>query len=456
MQLARSFIPNITTLKTGRNAYALVFARGNATTTGADTSHTKRNGTAPLKPGGSNLSTFLIERAQKFEHKDLLVIPSENIRHTYVELREKVDAFSIGLYDDLIREGDTFVSTLPDISVGLYVQLASARSNVVYVPFTPYVPLKTFLSELQSSKARALLVPDLYGNRNYIEELYEAIPEIDLQREDIPSRFSALDYPKLRLCAMWSKEGNEWNGFAPIHRSQVTFALRNPIPKLAPLSNGKPVLLLPQNDTLNFDAVSQIALVNTGHAILEALSVNIHDRISLSVPYNSIGFFLAVGSISHGTVLVQAGSKFNADATLKTISRDKSTILFITGADLAALQKDSKRHDLSSLRTVVVWGKLDAGAIQTAKALGAKEVFGLEHLNGHTGQLTGLIRTDEGKAVPLPGVEAKVVDGQGNVVLVGQSGAIKTKGFHVLAGSDGWLDTQLQGTLDKNGVVIVK
>lgn len=456
MQVARSLIPNITTLKKGRTACVLVFARGNATSTGTETSHTKRNGTAPLKKGGSNFGALLTERAQKFEHKDVLVIPSENIRQTYIELKKKVDGYSIGLYDDFIREGDTFVSAVPDVSAGLYIQLAAARSNVVYVPFSPNVPLETFLSKLKSSNARGFLVPDVYGNRNYILDLYNAIPEIDAQRLDMPTRFSSLDYPKLRLRGLWSKDGKDYHGFDAIHRTLVTSSFRSPLPKLESLTTEKPVLLLPQEDTLNFDAVSQLALVNTGHAILEALSVNINDRISLSVPYNSIGYFLAAGSISHGTVFIQAGSKFAADATLKTISRDKATILFIGEADLAALQKDLKRHDLSTLRTIVVLGKLNASAIQIAKELGAKEVFGLEYVKGHTGQLTGLIRSAEGKAALLPGAEAKVVDGQGNTVSLGKTGSIKTKGFHVLSGGDGWLDTQLQGTLDKDGVVTLQ
>lgn len=458
MHIAKA-LPSIAT-RNPKNAFVLVLARGNTTSTTASTSHTKRDGTSPLTPGGSNFGTYMTERAQKFEHKDLLVCPSEDLRKTFLEVQKRVDAFAVGLREMVIKEDHTFISTIPDNSINLYLQLASARSNIVYIPFTPTVPLPTFLEELKASKARGFIVPDFYGNRNYILDLYHAIPEVDLQREDVPSRFHPLEYPELRLCALWSKEGKQWHGFKAINNFAVTHPFRSPIPKMVSLPNDKTVLLLPQNDTRNFDAISQVGLVNTGHSILEALAVSISDRISLAAPYNSIGYFLAAGSISHGAVLIHAGSKFSAEATLKTIIRDKSTILFITASNLSALQSQHLAHnDLSSLRTVVIWGELDANIIQQATSLRAKEIFGIGHVDGHTGQLTGLIYTAADKAIPLPSAEAKVVDAQGKVVPLGTKGTIKTKGPHVLAAgqdSDGWLDTKIQGELDGKGVLTIR
>lgn len=124
-----------------------VFARGNATSTGikklwccdvlqkitlnaANAPQTKRDGKGPLT-GGINFGTLLTERANKFEHKDLLVIPGEDVRNTFIEvqvcfyctvifflilLQKKVDAFATGLHELHIVAGDSFVAALPDTS----------------------------------------------------------------------------------------------------------------------------------------------------------------------------------------------------------------------------------------------------------------------------------------------------------------------------------------------------
>jgi len=350
------------------------------------------------------------------------------------------------------------VSLLPDISQKLILALSAVRCGITFIPFTPAAPLNNALAAVKAHKAKALVVPDLLSNRDYINELYAAIPELDIQRRDFPTPFTPLQYPSLKYALLWSPEKKEYHGFIDINHFPVERPpFRSPLPKMASIPNDKPALFLPQKDTLNFDVVSQATLVNTGHFILEALSVTIQDRISFAVPYNSIGYYLAVGSISHGVVLIQAGKAFDAQATLKTISRDKATILFVEVSNLAQLLTASSKskQDLSTLHTVVVVGRLDANVAQQAAQLGAKRVFGIEYVNEHSGQLTGVIYTAAGKAVPLPGVEAKVVDAQDKIVPIGVKGVLKTKGTHVLQSSnasDGWLNTNIQAQMDANGV----
>jgi fatty-acyl-CoA synthase len=445
-----------------KQPHSLVFTRGNATNTTANNSHIKREGKTPLVPGGPNFGTYLTERAQKFEHKDLFIIPSEDVRNTFLEVRKAVDAYAAGFRDGFLKEGNTFVGAIPDVSFNLWLQLGAARSNVAYIPFSPNVPLKTFMGTLKSTKARGFVVPDFHGNREWYVELYEQIPELDLQLKDSSTVFRSLEYPQLVsfACCVWSKEKKEYHGYNDVNNLCVTHPPRDPVPTMVSLTSDKPTLFLPQDDTATFDALTPITITNTGSALLEALSVNISDRISLSTSLNSIGYFVAAGCISHASVLVQAlNPKYSPEATLKTIGRDRCTMLFINGDKLAPLlnHPELPRTDLSTLRTVVVVGPLDDSVIAQAKKLGAKEVFGVEHLDGHTGQLTGLLLTGAGKARPLPATEVKIVDGQGNVVPIGTKGTIHTKGSHVLEAfgkqGNGWLNTKRQGQLSADGVV---
>lgn len=115
------------------------------------------------------------------------------------------------------------------------------------------------------------------------------------ERKDFLTPFTPLKYPSLKYAVVWSPEKKEYHGFKDYNDIPATRTpFRNPLPKMASIPTDKPALLLPQKDSLNFDAISQAALVNTGHAILEALSVTIQDRVSFAVPYSSLGFYLGM------------------------------------------------------------------------------------------------------------------------------------------------------------------
>lgn len=62
-----------------------------------------------------------------------------------------------------------------------------------------------------------------------------------------------------------------------------------------------------------------------------------------------------LGVLHKAAVLVQPFYKFRAQYVVDSIVKDKSTVLFIRGSDLASIfDQPLAKFDLSSLRTVVV------------------------------------------------------------------------------------------------------
>jgi len=259
-----------------------------------------------------------------------------------------------------------------------------------------------------------------------------------------------------------------------------TICLKNPsvrarhlLPKLPEVTTSTPVLGFEQarvapvefrvlNDPEPTSAVFTVSgLVQTGLALAEAFGISSADRVA-AVNCPAAFYPLVLGVLHKGAVLVQPYHKFSAAHVLDSIIKDKLTVLFLNYHDaLKLVEHSTEGLDLSTLRTVVVVGgitpKLE-NAIR--KKFPVKEVFGLTTVPDISGQLTGLLRVGQGKNIPLPYAEAKVVDESGNTVQVGTVGILKTKGPHVSTAvggpatwvdKDGWLDTLIQAVMNNDG-----
>jgi hypothetical protein len=108
--------------------------------------------------------------------------------------------------------------------------------------------------------------------------------------EELQPFRSRYELPNLRMLAHSSDK--RYQGFLRLAAIPVTALKPDPLRKVTP-SAEEPALILPQASGA-LDKISQSNLINTGHAILEALSITTADRIALATQYESIGYFIGM------------------------------------------------------------------------------------------------------------------------------------------------------------------
>lgn len=449
--------------------------RGFATKSYED-SHAKKEGAAPLSK--DTFQSLLARGAEKYEDKDVFVSHSEDVKHTHKELKSIAEGYAIGLIEPgRLYVGERFLTCVPDGQHHLYAYLASGRDGVLFNPQPHNIPMSDFLKKIKDVKAKGLLMPETIPNRDFIEDLDNAMPEYRSLMHGMPFKFPRV--PQLRT--LFHTGGNMWPGMV----SWGSICLRNPaksslVPKLPEVPASQAVLAFTQPNASAGDNASaananagdasavlvahtQGALIQTGVAIAEAVGIQENDRVEMAVPYHvGVVYPVILGVLNKAAVLVQPFYKFRAQYVVESLVKDKVTVLFIRGSDLAAVfEQPLSKFDLSSLRSVVVVGGLTAELEEQIKTkLHAKTVYGLDLAHEVAGQLVGLVRVGAASAIPLPYSEAKIVDKQGATVKVGTSGTLKTKGPHVSTSyggpatwvdKEGWLDTGLQAKMQGDG-----
>ncbi len=175
-----------------------------------------------------------------------------------------------------------------------------------------------------------------------------------------------------------------------------------------------------------------------------------------------------------GTILTFR--KFNAAASLDAIQRERATIVYgVPTMFIRGMAEQEKQYrDLSSVRIGMVAGALSGPGLmrQTRKVLGFDLIVGY----GMTEMVTISVSkpTDSlnlrmnSVGSPYPGVEVKIIDGDGYMLSAGQTGEIISRGYGMMLeyynntaetaaviDSEGWIHTGDLGYLDENGYLYI-
>jgi long-chain acyl-CoA synthetase len=211
-------------------------------------------------------------------------------------------------------------------------------------------------------------------------------------------------------------------------------------------------------------------LIACAETFTNVLRVTRDDRLGTALPL----FHVFGGAVVMGTSMVNGASlsllpRFDAGATLDMIKNDQLTMFFgVPTMYNALLQEVDEPADLSSVRLCA-----SGGASLPEQVLREfNERFGVSILEGYgltetTGAATfnGLDRHRKAGAVgiPLPGIEVRIVDDQGEETPAGDVGEVILRGPTVMKGyhnrpeatadaiRDGWFHSGDLGTRDVDG-----
>ncbi|PVX97456.1 AMP-binding protein [Paraburkholderia unamae] len=437
-------------------------------------------GTTEVPLSDATIGTFLLDTASRFPERPAVVFREQGIRWNWREFAAEVDVLAAGFAEIGIVKGDRVGIWSPNRVEWLLTQFATARMGAVLVNINPAYRLSELEYALNKVSCKAIVSAESFKTSKYLEMLQTLAPELASAQ---PGRLQAARLPELRavvrMCDTATPGMLCFSELVEMGRERIA---RDGTAWLDAIN-----ATLSPDDAINIQFTSGTTgnpkgatlthrnVLNNGRFIAQAMRLTEQDSLCIPVPlYHCFGMVLAVlACVSVGANMVFPGEAFDPRATLEAVSEEGCTALhgvptmFIAELD----HPEFARFDLSKLRTGIMAGS--PCPIETMKRVVSKM---------HLGEITiayGMTETSpvsfqSSTTDPLdkrtttvgriqPHLEVKIVDALGNIVPVGETGELCTKGYSVMQGYwgdeaktaesvvDGWMHTGDLATIDAEG-----
>ena len=426
---------------------------------------------------GDTIGVHFDRIAERFGDRDALIARHQQIRWTYRQLKERVDAFAAGLLALGLKRGDRIGVWSPNNAEWVITQFATAKAGLILVNINPAYRLAELEYALNKAGCVALVTAARFKTSDYHAMLRELAPEL---RTASPGNLHAARLPQLRLVITIGPDDApgmmRFDDVSGLARD----AERHRLAALAEeLQFDDSINIQFTSGTTGFPkgaTLSHHNILNNGLFIAGAMKLTEHDRVCIPVPlYHCFGMVIGnLGCLIHGAAMVYPSEGFDPLATLETIAEERCTAVYgVPTMFIAEMDHpDFAKFDLSSLRTGMM-----AGSPCPIEVM--KRAFSLMHLSGvvigygmtETSPASFASATDDpierrvstvGRI--LPHVEAKVIDAEGRIVPRGTAGELLTRGYLVMLGywddeektreavdPAGWMHTGDLATIDDEG-----
>ncbi|PRF92627.1 AMP-binding protein [Burkholderia multivorans] len=425
----------------------------------------------------ATIGRFLRDTAERFPERPAVVFREQQVRWTWREFAAEIDVLAAGLAALGIRKGDRVGIWSPNRSEWLLTQFATARIGAILVNINPAYRLAELEYALNKVGCTAVIAAERFKSSAYVEMLQTIAPEL---ANAAPGELRAARVPSLRtVVSMGDVAPPGMFRFADViarGRASVDSAALDALG--ATLAATDPINIQFTSGTTGSPKGATLThrnVVNNARFIARAMRFSEQDALCIPVPlYHCFGMVLAVlACVSTGAAMVFPGEAFDPVATLAAVAEERRTALhgvptmFIAELD----HPEFAKFDLSTLRTGIMAGS--PCPIETMK-----RVVSQMHLSEitiaygmtETSPVSFQSSTDD----PLekrtttvgrvqPHLEVKIVDPSGEIVPVGVTGELCTKGYSVMLGYwdddaktrevliDGWMHTGDLATLDAEG-----
>jgi fatty-acyl-CoA synthase len=434
-------------------------------------------GSSDVPLSEATVGQFLLDTARRFPDRPAAVFREQRIRWTWREFAEEVDVLAAGFAALGIVKGDRVGIWSPNRVEWLLTQFATARIGAILVNINPAYRLAELEYALNKVRCKAIVAAERFKSSMYLDMLKELAPELathtpgDLHAARLPDlriviRVGDSDTPGMLCLSEVIEQGRVTLDTAKLDAIGATLTAHDPINiQFTSGTTGNP-----KGATLTHSNV-----VNNARYIAMAMRLSEQDSLCIPVPlYHCFGMVLAVlACVSVGASMVFPGEAFDPGATLAAVAEEQCTALhgvptmFIAELD----HPEFTTYDLTHLRTGIMAGS--PCPIETMKrvvstmhlseitiAYGMTETSPVSFQSSTTDPL-GKRTTTVGRIQPH--LEVKVVDPVGNIVPVGETGELCTRGYSVMQGYwddeartresivDGWMHTGDLATIDADG-----
>jgi fatty-acyl-CoA synthase len=434
-------------------------------------------GSTEIPLSEATVGQFLLDTAQRFPDRPAVVFREQGIRWTWKEFADEVDVFAAGLLALGIQTGDRVGIWSPNRVEWLLTQFATARIGAVLVNINPAYRLAELEYALNTVGCKAIIAAERFKTSMYLEMLKELAPELATHA---PGDLHAARLPDLRIVIRTCD--TETPGMLTfsdmIEQGRVTLDVGKLDAIDATLSPNDPINIQFTSGTTGNPKGATLThrnVVNNARYIAMAMRLTEEDGLCIPVPlYHCFGMVLAVlACVSVGANMVFPGEAFDPAATLAAVAEEKCTALhgvptmFIAELD----HPDFASFDLTRLRTGIMAGS--PCPIETMKKVVSKMhlaeitiAYGMTETSPVSFQSSTTDPLDKRTTTVghiQPHLEVKIVDALGDIVPVGETGELCTRGYSVMQGYwgdeaktresiiDGWMHTGDLATIDAEG-----
>ncbi len=384
---------------------------------------------------------------QQYADQEALVSVHQNIRLSYRELRQQVDAFACHLMAMGIKKGDRLAIWSPNCAEWTITQFAAFKAGIVLVNLNPAYKSYELEYVLNKVACVGLVIASTFKTTDYQQILTELAPELNESENKI---LSAARLPHLKH--LIKIDPNPQTGMHAFNALLQT-------PSAAQLAELQKVAA-----SLQFDEVINIQftsgttgnpkgtmlthhnILNNGYFAGQTMKFSPADRVCISVPlFHCFGMVIGnLGCLTHGAAMVYPSAAFHPLDSLKAIAQEKCTALYgVPTMFIAMLEHEQfDQFDLRSLRTGVMGGSPCPREImqrvidrmhmhEITICYGMTETAPICTQSSTTDSLECRVST-VGRVHPH--VEVKIVDEQGKMVPRGQLGELCVRGYSVMMG----------------------
>ncbi|MFF0736276.1 long-chain fatty acid--CoA ligase [Streptomyces chartreusis] len=390
----------------------------------------------------TNLAAALAESAAA--HGDRIAVRQDDIVLTYTQLNEAAARVAALLLEKGLRPGDRVALVMPNVTLFPAAYYGILRAGCVVVPMNPLLKTREVAHTLRDSGSRIVLTSPLFA-----AEATKAAADTGVE------------------CLVTDAE------FETLTRAT------EPLTEVAARADDDTAVILYTSGTTGTPKGAELTHRNLSTNAVTTVETLI--RIGPDdVLFGGLPLFHAFGQTCALNAAVAAGAtltllpRFEPAKALRILHRDRVTVFLGVPTMYTALLNAGvpEDHDLSRLRLAV-----SGGASLPVEVLhGFERDFGVPVLEGYGLSETSPVavfnppdrpRKAGSIGVPIRGVEARLVGGDGTAVAPGEVGEIAIRGENVMKGyrnrpeataeavRDGWFHTGDLARVDEDGYYFI-
>ena len=396
---------------------------------------------------GMTIGEKFDQACQQYAEQDAVVSVHQNVRLSYKQLQDQVNAFACSLLQLGLEKGDRIAIWSPNCVEWTITQFAAFKAGMILVNLNPAYKSSELEYVLNKVSCKALVIAPQFKSSNYQEILTKIAPEITQSTDKL---LASQKLPHLKHIIKIDHEQH-----SGIHR----FADLLPEPTAAQLDQLHAIAAdLQFDETINIQFTSGTTgnpkgtmlthnnILNNGYFVGEAIHLTPQDRVCISVPlFHCFGMVMGnLACITHGSTMVYPSAVFNPLDTLKTIQQEKCTAAYgVPTMFIAILEHEQfDEFDLSSLRTGIMAGSPCPREIMQ-RVIDRMHMTEITICYGMTETAPVSVQSSTADSVERrvgtvgrvhPHLEIKIVDENGKVVPRGKLGELCVRGYSVMLG----------------------
>jgi len=401
--------------------------------------------------------------AASFGDREALVVRHQNIRWTFSEYQQQIDALATGLLHLGIAPGDRVGIWAPNRVEWCLTQFATAKIGAIMVCLNPAYRLYELEYALNKVECKAVIAAEQFKTSEYLRMLQELAPELEnsqpgqLRSEKLPCLETVIRMGDAKTAGMFN-----FGAVCELGDEQDRVRMAEIAPTLQP------------DDAINIQftsgttgspkgaTLSHFNILNNGLQVGAGMRFSEVDRLCIAVPlYHCFGMVMGnLACMTHGACAVFPSEGFDPATVLQTIEAEKCTALhgvptmFVAETDLPGVAG----FDLSSLRTGVMAGapcplELMHKVIDTLNMSEITIMYGQTETSP-VNHMTDIDAPAEKRCGTVgrvgPYQEVKIIDDAGRLVAIGEKGELCCRGYSVMQGY--WNDAErTRETIDQAG-----